>query len=163
MSIGLDDLCEEILSIKYNPLIEAKLIPASLLIPRNVKKPTENHNIETFAFLYEWETSTLHREVYSNSEWKALHSIELPIPDQIYAIVKWQNFWFVFGENGRVICMDMFSNTITSVPDIPGPREDYAVAIHNDCIYVVGGILVSGELAHVIEKYVDSYIFIIRL
>lgn len=134
ISIDLQDLCIEILNFKYDSSIKPKLIPEYLLLPRN----SSQIQSDLVAFQIEQNSSTLYKSTYNYSLWQGSRPIDVQMTD-IYTMVEWNHYLFVFNETGQIVCIDMNTLVVNSIPDIPKRRKKYAVVVHDDCIYVVGG------------------------
>lgn len=145
ISVGLNELCYDILKLKSDPDSQTKVIPEFLLKPRitikiGEEKTVENSDTEIIAFICEPESRLLKRERFSITEksWKELEPVRLPF-DSVYAILPWKNLWFIFEKTGWIACVDKNTLVVQSLQEMPNQREGYSVASHNDCIYIIGG------------------------
>lgn len=136
-SNGLAELCGDVLNVKCNSRFKPQHIAEHLLRPRTVVESGKTSQTKLYAFIS--DSYMIHKEIYDGSNWKALQSVKIPINEEVYAIVQWQTSLYIFGASKRVVCMDIESSEITSVPDIPTEHINYAVTVHNDNIYVMGG------------------------
>lgn len=140
-SNGLHELCGDILNKKCDPHFKLQHIPDNFQKSRTAIDSIQSLNLKVSSKIYAfiWQSNELYKEIYDGVSWKAHPPVKIPIGEEIYAIAQWKTSLFVFGQSKRVVCMDMNTSVITSVPDIPEEREDYAVVIHDNNIYLIGG------------------------
>lgn len=148
MSLGLQELYVEVLNFKYDANNKPKSIPEHLLLPRNSSQIQSN----LIAFLVENGGLTLYKATFNNAFQQESEPINLQMGN-IYAMVNWKTCWYVFNETGQIVCIDVISLVVTSIPDVPKPLKGYAVVVHNDCIYVVAVNLEHRKS----ETYIDGY------
>lgn len=161
-SNGLEELCGEILNTKCDSSFKPQHIPDILQKPRMFIEPKKSVNSKVYAFIY--DLNVCYKEIYNGVSCKALPPVETLIDEETYAIIQWETSLFTFGKKKRIICTNIETSVITSVPDIPVERENYAVVIHDNNIYILGGEKVVTsyryEAVNMYHKYVEFFLTI---
>lgn len=138
LSNNMESLYKDIENNKLGKHKELTAVQRYLLKPRSALISQADTLI--FAFIYDPNSpGTLARERYSKIEksWAIVDNIEIPVEGSPYAMIQSRNSWYLFDQSGRILCIDMLSLAVTFITTVS--RRNYAVAIHNDNIYVVAG------------------------
>lgn len=168
MAYGFKDLCNEILIFKYKPNNELTTLYSDSFQPRKKLKLSKIDDNEIYALAvnqaYKYDGGTyVNIEAYtadrrSKKSWFVVGRIWVPV-NPIYEVGQNSDSWFIFGEKGEIACIDKCSKCMTQFPRLPNERTNFAVAVTDNSIYALGGMMCkNNQASDLIEKYVLTVI-----
>lgn len=135
-SVGLRNVFTEILEYKFDPNIKTTLL-AEYSFQQRKRIPSGS----LLAFITEENSDHLYIENFDDThkKWNLLPPVTLPFDGPIKSVAFWRKFYFIYGKNGNVGCVDKKTLQTNLLPNMRTIRENGAMIIHNDYIYVMGG------------------------
>lgn len=134
-SANQTNLYKDILSYRYHPHMKPSWHKKS----RQTTATKIILETRIRALIPETNSEIISREMYSESKesWKSFRTICAINP--VTSIIQWNNSYLFAGKRGTIQCIDMTSLQSTLLLKMPTLRENYALLIHNDAIYVIAG------------------------
>lgn len=128
-------LYKDILTYKYHPCMK----PIWHMEPRKLKATRPSPQPQIVALIPESTLPIVHRELFNSSKgsWEAFEDIA--VGKSIRSIVQWQHSYLCAHEQGRICCFDMKFTVSMMFSKMPTSRENCALLLHQNSLYVLGG------------------------
>lgn len=134
-SAGKTELYKDILCYKYH----ANMKPEWLMKPRKSAIPMQTLETRISALVSTPKSKQVYTEIHSSSSssWKNLEPILTGFP--ISSVAEMHNVYYLACQKGFIDCYDMKQKKFKMSLKLPILRENCALVIYKNCIYVLGG------------------------
>lgn len=153
-SLDMKNTFAEILEYKFNPNRKLPLLAELSLKPR---KKTPGGSV--LAFVSEENSKRLYIENFDEKQKRCnlLPTLTLPFVGLIKSAALWQDFYFVYGNNGNIVCVNKKTLRMSLLPNMTTIRENGAMVVHDDFIYIIGGYKMNYRFStNCVERW-ESY------